>query len=182
MLDLSISVTTRSPRNKETHGKDYYFETLENFQRAIDEKQFAEYAVVFNNYYGTLTEEIQKMTAEGKDIVLDIDWQGAEKIKQQYGSRVVTLFIFPPTLEELQNRLEKRNEDSKESIDLRMTTAVNGIDKCKNYDYVILNKSIEQAIDDISSIIQSERIRHKNKKKLHAFLENLDSLNFFQDV
>lgn len=160
-LRLSVSHTTRSPRGEEVDHVSYHFVTKEEFEALIERKAFYEYAKVFDNYYGTSREIVEQWLDEGKDVFLDIDWQGARQIREQTpGAKGI--FIIPPSLEELENRLRKRGTDAEEVIVKRMNKAVSEISHYNEYDYVIINDDFEQSILSLRSIILANRSSTKN--------------------
>lgn len=172
-LHLSISMTTRAPRAQEHHGKDYFFTSQVDFQARIQRHEFAEHALVFGNFYGTLIQEISIYQAQGKDIVFDIDWQGAQQLKERYGTQVVTIFILPPSLQELEQRLRKRSQDTEEVIAYRMAKAARELSHWSEYDYIIMNENLPQALTDSQSIIAAERLRHRGQPHLKIFIQNM---------
>lgn len=166
---VSISHTTRSPRPGESHGVHYYFVSVEEFETLIEKGHFLEYAKVFGgNYYGTSLPAIEENLAKGIDVFLDIDWQGAQQIRQKVPS-VKSIFILPPSLPELERRLVGRGQDSKEVIAERMSKAISEISHYDEYDYVIVNDNFEQASADLQSILQAERLT-----KAYQQTENAD--------
>ena len=151
-IELSISLTTRSPRPNEVTNKDYTFVNIKTFKKLVAKKSFLEYAKVFGNYYGTLKKNINNKILQNKTIILDIDWQGARLIKKQLPKITTTIFILPPSLKELKKRLTKRESNTK-FINLRMSKAKKEITHWKEYDYVIVNDSLKQCIKEIKSIL-----------------------------
>lgn len=160
-LRLSVSHTTRAPRGEEVDHVSYHFVTKEEFEALIERNAFYEYAKVFDNYYGTSREIVEQWLEEGKDVFLDIDWQGARQIREQTpGAKGI--FIIPPSLEELENRLRKRGTDAEEVIVKRMNKAISEISHYNEYDYVIINDDFEQSILNLRSIILANRSSTKN--------------------
>lgn len=172
---VSISHTTRAPRPGETDGVHYYFVSVDEFERLIEKGHFLEYAKVFGgNYYGTSLPAIEENLTKGIDVFLDIDWQGAQQIRQKVPS-VKSIFILPPSLTELERRLVGRGQDSKEVIDERMSKAIGEISHYDEYDFVIVNDDFEQALADLQSILQSERLtldyqRNENRQLIASLL------------
>lgn len=158
-LKLSISHTTRKPRNGERNGIDYYFIDKETFKKMIDTDEFVEWAEVYGNFYGTSKKAINSLISNGYDILLDIDTQGAKNIKKLHPDSVL-IFILPPSLDELERRLINRNED-KNVIKLRLSKASQEISQYKFYDYVVINDNIEQASSNLLCIIHAERLKTK---------------------
>lgn len=155
---LSISHTTRAPRPGEIDHVNYHFVTEEEFKDLIAKNNFYEYAHVFGNYYGTSRTIIEQWLEEGKDVLLDIDWQGARQIREQ-SPDAKGIFILPPSLKELRTRLENRGQDSEEVINDRMKKAMNEISHYNEYDYIIINDSFEESLLSLRSIILAGRHR-----------------------
>ncbi len=158
-LRHSISYTTRNPRPGEIDGRDYYFVTHERFRAMIESGDFAEYAVVHSNYYGTSRRVLDGMRIEGIDVILDIDTQGAQQIREKYRDRATFIFIMPPSMEILEERLRNRKSDREDEIERRMQRARDEMRDYTLYDYVIVNRDFEHALVEIRSVIISERRR-----------------------
>ena len=155
---VSVSHTTRQPRPGEQEGVHYYFVSVEEFETLIEKGHFLEYAKVFGgNYYGTSLFAIEENLAKGIDVFLDIDWQGAQQIREKVPN-VKSIFILPPSLDELENRLIGRGQDSAEVIADRMAKAISEISHYNEYDYVIVNDNFEQALADLQAILRAERL------------------------
>lgn len=148
----SISYTTRAPRACEIHGDDYFFVSREEFQRMVDEDAFAEWAEVHGNLYGTALATIDEARKNGVDLVLDIDCQGARRLKEQI-ERCVYIFILPPSMEELRRRLESRSSDPQDIIDRRLERAAGEIREARWYDYIIINDQLDAAFEELSAIV-----------------------------
>lgn len=157
-LTHSISYTTRKPRAMETDGRDYYFVTEERFKDMVKAGDFAEWAQVHANYYGTSKRVLDDMRAEGIDVILDIDTQGAKQIKEKYPAAVF-IFILPPSLEILEERLRNRRSDNDEEIKKRMRRARDEIKDYLIYDYIIVNRDFDRALSELRSIVIGERCR-----------------------
>lgn len=157
-VQLSISHTTRHPRPGETHGVHYYFTDHDSFKTLIAEGHFLEWAEVFGNYYGTSLPMIEQSLAQGVDVFLDIDWQGARQIREKVPN-VKTIFILPPSREALENRLIGRGQDSTETIAKRMAEAVSEMSHYNEFDYVIINDDFQTALNDLKSILTAERLK-----------------------
>ena len=151
-IELSVSLTTRSPRQNEIANKDYTFVNIKTFKKLVTKKSFLEHAMVFGNYYGTLKKKINNKIRKNKTIILDIDWQGARLIKKQLPKITTTIFILPPSLKELKKRLTKRESNAK-FINLRMSKAKKEITHWKEYDYVVVNDNLKKCISEIKSIL-----------------------------
>ena len=156
---ISISMTSREPRGKEKEGVDYYFVTKEEFEDRIKKNEFLEYAIVHNNqYYGTPKTKLEEDINNGKNVILVIDIQGALKVKEIV-KEALFIFIMPPTMEELKNRLIKRNTETKDKILERFKTAYNEINEFTKYNYVVVNDKVEKAVEKVKSIITAEKCR-----------------------
>lgn len=156
----SISATTRSPRRGEKDGVDYSFIEEEKFKSMIENDEFLEYAYVHTNYYGTPKKFVMDQVEKGEIVLLEIDVQGATQIKKNY-SEVVFIFLLPPTMEELRNRIIKRGTESKEDIERRYENAFKELDFVGGYDYFVINNQVEEAVLDIEAIIRAEKLRVK---------------------
>ena len=158
-IKLSISMTSRPPRGKEVNGKEYYFVTKEEFEEKIKNDQFLEYAVVHhNNYYGTPKANIEEDLSKGKNVLLEIDIQGALKVKEKV-QEAIFIFIMPPSMKVLKERLTNRNTESEDKVFERFKTAYKEINDYKKYNYVVVNDEIETAVDKVKSIIMAEKCR-----------------------
>ncbi len=154
-LELSISATTRAPRVGEVDGTHYYFKTQEDFEREIENEGFLEYALVFGNYYGTPKKELFRKLEEGRDVILEIDTQGALIVKEKYPEAVL-IFIEPPSLEVLRQRLVGRNTDAPDVIERRLSEAEHEMSLAAEYDYVVVNDDLQTAVDEIRNIMDRE--------------------------
>lgn len=158
-LHLSVSMTTRNPRGSEIDGVDYFFTSKEEFEEKIKNNEFLEYAVVHNgNYYGTPKSRVEEMLSVGKDVILEIDIQGALQVKENYEEGIF-IFIMPPSMKILRDRLVKRGTESKEKIIERFTTAYKEMNEITKYNYVVVNDDVDLAIKKVESIILSEKCR-----------------------
>lgn len=163
-VQLSVSYTTRAPREGEVEGTHYHFVGKEPFLAMIEAGDFLEYAEVYGNYYGTSAAWLREKLAEGRDILLEIDWQGAEQVRRLFDG-VITIFIAPPSINELERRLRGRATDSEEVIQRRLAEARSEVDRAALYDYIVVNDDIERAKQDLISIIRAERL-HATKQML----------------
>ena len=162
---ISISNTTRIPRKNEVEGKDYYFISEAKFKDLIKTKSFYEYAKVFNNFYGTLKDSVNKNLSQGKDILFDIDWQGSEQIKKlTLKNKLISIFILPPNIKTLRDRLSNRDMKDKLILKKRMSQFKSDVLHWKKYDYVVINNDLEKCYQAIMSIIYCEK---KGKKFLY---------------
>ena len=159
-LRFSVSYTTRAPRGAEKNGDQYYFIGREEFERRIAAGEFLEYAEVFGNYYGTHRSELDRAEADGVDLVLDIDVQGARQLKGNLAEgKAVSIFILAPSRAELERRLRERSEDSEPVIERRLRDAAAEIRNYDRYDYVLVNKDVEESVETLCSIVRAERIK-----------------------
>ena len=172
-LAVSVSYTTRPIRPGEVDGRDYHFVTLDRFREMVDEGEFLEWAHVFDHRYGTPKTDVFHMLGEGKDILFDIDWQGAQQLHQLAGGDVVRVFILPPSMPELRDRLERRATDSQEVIDARMARAANEVSHWDGYDYVLVNDDVEQCFDHVRTIFGAERLKRSRQTGLIGLIRRL---------
>lgn len=166
---LSVSHTTRAPRDGEVDGTHYHFTPITEFERLIKENAFYEYAQVFNNYYGTSKAAISDKLQQGIDIFLDIDWQGARQIKAM-NPKVISVFILPPSVEALRERLIGRGKDSDEIINARMRQAVSEMSHYREFDYLIVNDKFDLALRDLISIVNGQTLTLGNQSVRHSEL------------
>lgn len=162
---FSVSATTRQPRIGELDGENYYFIDKEKFESMIGNNEFLEYAYVHTNYYGTPRKFVMDEIEKGEIVLLEIDVQGAMQIKKNY-SEAVFIFLLPPTMEELKNRIIKRGTESTEDINRRFENAFKELDFVGNYDYFVVNDIVEDAVLDIESIIRAEKLRVKRQSRI----------------
>ena len=170
-IRLSISFTTRAPRKGETHGREYHFVTRETFESMIAAGEFLEHADVYGNYYGTSRKWIETELASGHDVLLEIDWQGARQVRKLF-AHMVGIFVLPPSLAELQRRLEGRGKDAPEAIQRRMASARNEVSHVLEFEYIIVNERFETALDDLVGIVRAARVsRAEQAIRLASLLE-----------
>jgi len=174
-LSMSVSYTTRPPRPGEVDGKDYHFVDLERFRAMVANHEFLEWAHVFNHRYGTPKADVFHTLSEGGDILFDIDWQGAQQLHQLAGGDVVRVFILPPSMEELRQRLERRATDAQEIIDARMARADNEVSHWDGYDYVLVNDDVEECFRDVKTILAAERLKRSRQTGIIGFIRKLRS-------
>ena len=172
-MAMSVSATTRSPRNGEEDGTDYYFISKNKFVEMVDEEAFLEHAKVFDNFYGTPRAPVEAALSDGHDVVFDIDWQGAQQLTQAAGDDLVKVFILPPNMRELEMRLKKRAQDSDEVIAKRMAKSEAEISHWAEYDYVIVNENIDTALAELRTIVASERMRRRRQPWINSFVKTL---------
>ncbi len=166
---VSVSHTTRNPRPGEVHGEHYFFVNHEEFRTMIAREAFLEHAEVFGNYYGTSRETIKQVLSTGVNVFLDIDWQGAQQIRQKM-PQARSIFILPPSKDELDRRLRGRGQDSEEVIAKRMAQAVAEMSHYAEYDYLIINDDFDTALADLKTILRAERLRMSRQKQRHDAL------------
>ncbi len=172
-LKLSVSVTTRAPRENETNGVDYYFVSDAEFQKMIDNDNFLEYATVFKHRYGTRRKVVEESLQNGQDVMFDIDWNGTQQLKENSQHPPVTVFILPPNGDILNDRLKTRALDSDEDIAYRMRQAPAEISHYQEYDYVIINDDLNRAIAQLESILIAERTKRIRYKQLASFVKTI---------
>jgi guanylate kinase len=172
-LEMSVSATTRPPRPGEVDGKDYHFVDLEHFRAMVDAGEFLEWAHVFGNRYGTPKGTVEATLAAGRDVLFDIDWQGAQQLYQQAGGDIVRIFIFPPSMEELERRLRARRTDSDEVIANRMARAATEVSHWDGYDYVLVNDDVDACYANVANILKAERLKRSRQTGLIGFVRSL---------
>lgn len=172
-ISLSVSVTTRQRRQSEIEGVHYHFVSQREFERLRDSDSLLEWAQVHGNYYGTPREAVETAMGEGRDMLFDIDWQGAQQLQEKMSADVVSIFILPPTMAELQSRLHRRAEDTEEVIQTRLNNSRAEIKHWREYDYVIVNDDLNAAFDAVQSIVKAERLRRDRRHGLFDFVEGL---------
>ncbi|MEY4889639.1 MAG: guanylate kinase, partial [Pseudomonadota bacterium] len=172
-LEMSVSATTRPPRPGEVDGKDYHFVNLDQFREMVAQNEFLEWAHVFGNRYGTPRGPVEKALSEGRDVLFDIDWQGAQQLYQQAGGDVIRVFIFPPSMDELERRLRSRGTDSNEVIEGRMSRASAEISHWDGYDYVLVNDDADACFRHVKTILDAERLKRSRQTGLIGFVRGL---------
>lgn len=172
-ITLSVSATTRPKRQGEVDGVDYHFISKETFDTMVEKGEFLEYANVFSAQYGTPKQQVENVLASGKDVLFDIDWQGTETVTAKARADVVSIFILPPSMQELERRLHTRAQDSEEVIQKRMSKAAEEISHWHSYDYVIINEDIEQSLQHITTILAAERLKRARQTTLDGFIGKL---------
>lgn len=172
-IAMSVSVTTRPMRPGEVDGKDYHFVDVEQFKAMVAAGDFLEWAHVFDHRYGTPKAPVDKMLEEGRDVLFDIDWQGAQQLHQQAGGDVVRVFILPPSVEELERRLRARGTDDAAVVAARMARAASEISHWDGYEYVLINDEVERCFAEVHSILKVERLKRKRQTGLIGFVRKL---------
>ncbi|MBC7951368.1 MAG: guanylate kinase [Rhodospirillaceae bacterium] len=172
-IAMSVSCTTRAPRPGEVDGKDYHFVTVETFQQMVEAGQFLEHARVFDNFYGTPRGPVEDALASGRDVLFDIDWQGTQQLEQNARTDLVTVFILPPSVEELERRLHTRAQDSAEVVAKRMAKAGDEMSHWPEYDYTLLNTEVDRSIASVQSILAAERLKRGRQVGMADFVNRL---------
>ena len=172
-ISMSVSATTRPMRKGEIESKDYFFVSTEKFNEMVNKGEFLEHATVFGNNYGTPEKPVQQTLAQGRDVLFDIDWQGTISLKEKCGDDVVSIFILPPSMKELESRLKVRAQDDEKIIRERMNKAANEISHWGIYDYVLVNDDIDEAVNKVIHILRAERARRKRLTGLSSFVQGL---------
>jgi guanylate kinase len=172
-LSLSVSVTTRSPRPGEADGRDYVFIDDSEFARMVEAGELLEHASVFGNSYGTPRRPIETALAAGRDIVTDIDWQGTQQLSQAMPEDLVKVFVLPPSLATLRERLRRRAQDTSEIVAERMTKSAEELSHWPEYDYVIVNRDIDESVAEVAAIVTAERRRRTRQLGLAEFVNRL---------
>ncbi len=171
-VSISVSVTTRPPRADETEGKDYWFVSEAEFERMSGEGELLESAEVFGYRYGTPRKKVEQWLDSGQDVVFDIDWQGARQLRQSLGSDVVQVFIMPPSMPALRDRLLRRAQDSEAEVRRRMERALDEMSHWNEYDYLLVNRDIEDAYQQLAGILEGERRARHRQLWVEDFLDH----------
>jgi guanylate kinase len=174
-LTLSVSATTRTRRPGEVEGADYQFISTPEFKTRINKAQFLEYAKVFGHYYGTPSHLVENSLQSGRDVLFDIDWQGTQQLKAKARQDLVSVFILPPSIKELEKRLFKRAQDAIEVVAERMSKSANEMSHYPEYDYVIINYDLNESVQQVQSILHAERLRRERQVGLVEFVKQLRS-------
>jgi len=172
-IGMSVSVTTRPMRPGEVDGRDYHFVDVSTFKQMVADGELMEWANVFDHRYGTPKAPVEKMLAEGDDVLFDIDWQGAQQLYQQAGQDVVRVFILPPSVEELERRLRARGTDEESVVEARMARAHSEISHWDGYDYVLINDDVQTCFTQVLTILNAERLRRSRQTGLIGFARKL---------
>jgi guanylate kinase len=172
---LSVSVTTRKIRPGEKDGRDYHFIDRKRFDALIEKSELLEWAEVFDNYYGTPAKPVMYALAAGRDVLFDIDWQGTQQLSDKARNDLVTVFVLPPSIPELERRLHTRAQDDYETIHRRMAKAADEMSHWAEYDYVVINRDVAQAFDDVKAILFAERLKRERQPGLYDFVRGLQA-------
>jgi len=173
-VHLSVSHTTRAPRGQEKHGRDYYFASQSEFDAMVQSNAFVEWAHVHGNRYGTSKKAIEERIAQGSDVILEIDFQGALQIREAFANAVL-VFILPPSWEELRSRLERRGEDTPEVIEVRLKNAAEEMAQVSKFDFVIINELFERALFDLKAVVHAQRLKYAAQRRARS--DTFQSLN-----
>jgi guanylate kinase len=174
-ISMSVSVTTRKPRAGEVEAQDYYFVDEPTFKRMADNNELLEWARVFDNYYGTPRAPVEAAITQGRDMLFDIDWQGAQQLSEKMKHDVVRVFILPPSAELLEQRLRRRAQDAEEIVRHRMSQAAAEISHWPEYDYVIVNTDVAVSMEGLTAILSAERLRRERLNGLTAFVRTMQT-------
>ncbi|MBV1697222.1 MAG: guanylate kinase [Hyphomicrobiales bacterium] len=174
-VELSVSVTTRPKRRREVDGHDYHFITLAHFQRMVKAGELLEWAEVFGNCYGTPRRPVEKALRAGRDVLFDIDWQGTQQLREKARDDLVSVFVLPPTVPELERRLKRRAQDSGAIIRSRMAKASGEMSHWPEYDYVIVNRDKVAAFAEVRAILEAERLKRERQVGLSGFVRALQA-------
>ncbi|MDW6021272.1 guanylate kinase [Mesorhizobium sp. BAC0120] len=172
-LELSVSVTTRARRGSEIDGVHYHFLSMREFERLRDSDALLEWAEVHGNFYGTPREPAEAAMADGRDMLFDIDWQGAKQLSEKMRADIVSIFILPPSMTELKSRLQRRAEDSAKTIETRLHNARSELEHWREYDYVVINDDLDRAFSAVRAIVTAERLRRDRRPGLFDFVSRL---------
>ena len=172
-LQMSVSATTRPMRPGEVEGKDYYFVDQKRFDQMVANGDLLEWAPVFGKSYGTPRVPVETALSEGRDVLFDIDWQGTQQLREKAGTDVVSVFILPPSAADLEKRLHTRAQDSDEVIRGRMDRATHEMSHWAEYDYIVVNQSVDEAFSEVQSILRAERLKRARRVGLTEFVRKL---------
>ena len=172
-IDLSISVTTRGRRPSEVDGVHYYFTTVPRFQAMQEAGELLESAEVHGNYYGTPVEPVDRALKSGRDVLFDIDWQGSVQVRDRMPEDTVTIFILPPSMAELRQRLQRRAEDASDVIEKRLQNAKFEMQQWQRFDYVVINDDLDRAFAEIKAILRAERLKRARRAGVGGFIAGL---------
>jgi len=172
---LSVSVTTRKIRPGEKDGQDYHFIDRRRFDALVEKNELLEWAEVFDNYYGTPTKPVMRALADGRDVLFDIDWQGTQQLREKARTDLVSVFVLPPSIPELERRLHARAQDDYETIHRRMAQAADEMSHWAEYDYVVINRNLDNAFGDVAAILAAERLKRERQPGLSEFVRGLQA-------
>ena len=173
-IELSVSVTTRKPRAGEIPGRDYHFTDRARFDAMVARGEFLEWAEVFGNRYGTLRAPVARALAAGRDVLFDIDWQGMQQLRENGRDDLVSVFVLPPSIPDLEQRLRARAQDSEDVVLTRMSQAASEMSHWAEYDYVVINREVWRAYEEICAILTAERLKRDRQTGMSAFVRGLE--------
>lgn len=174
-VELSVSVTTRKQRPGEIDGRDYHFIDAARFDAMVKGGELLEWAQVFGHRYGTPRAPVEAALTRGHDVLFDVDWQGTEQLREKAGRDLVSVFVLPPSMSDLEQRLRRRAQDSDEVIRARMATATDEMSHWKDYDYVVINTDIDRAFKEVQTILAAERLKRERQTGLSDFVRRLQA-------
>jgi guanylate kinase len=174
-VELSISVTTRKKRPSEMEGRDYHFINRRQFDELVEKGELLEWAEVFDNYYGTPKRPVMDALAAGRDVLFDIDWQGTKQLSKAARNDMASVFVLPPSIPELERRLHTRAQDDYEIIHRRMAKAADEMSHWDEYDYVVINRDLDQAFAEVAAILAAERLKRERQSGLSDFVRGLQA-------
>jgi guanylate kinase len=174
-ISLSVSVTTRPPRRGEVDGRDYSFIDEARFQSMVTRGELLEWAKVFDYHYGTPKAPVDDVLAQGRDVLFDIDWQGTQQLREKAASDLVSIFVLPPSIPDLERRLHSRAQDSDAVIHARMSKAADEMSHWPEYDYIVINSDVETAFAQLRAVLAAERLRRERQTGLSAFVRDLQA-------
>ena len=172
-LSMSVSATTRQPRPGEVDGKDYFFITKEKFHEMVENDEFLEHATVFENSYGTPRAPVETALSAGKDVLFDVDWQGTQQLRDKDTKDLVSIFVLPPSKDELERRLRTRAQDPDDVIAKRMAKASDEMSHYDSYDYIVVNVEVGESVDEVQSVLRAERLRLNRREGVNNFVKIL---------
>ena len=175
-VEMSVSVTTRSKRSDEIEGRDYSFVNTEKFEKLVKQNALLEYATVFGHSYGTPREPVEIALSNNRDVIFDIDWQGHNQLLSAMPEDVVSVFILPPSLNDLEQRLRRRAQDVDNVVASRMAKASDEMSHYTDYNYVVINRSLDEAVSCVTSILHAERYKQKRQIELEEFVKQLKAI------
>jgi len=174
-LTMSVSATTRPRRPGEEDGRDYHFVDPTEFNLMVNRRELLEHAKVFGNYYGTPVEPVEQALSAGRDVIFDIDWQGAQQVAERAREDLVSVFILPPSTDELDRRLHRRAQDLEEVVAARMAKASDEMSHYAEYDFIIINREIDESVAEVEAIVAAERLRRQRQVGLSDFVKHLQA-------
>lgn len=175
VVTLSVSVTTRKMRPGEKDGRDYYFVDRKRFDAMVEKNELLEWAEVFDNCYGTPKKAVMDALAAGRDVLFDVDWQGTQQLRDKAPNDLVSIFVLPPSIPELERRLHKRAQDDYETIHRRMAKAADEMSHWQEYDYVVINHDLDRTFADVLAILAAERVKRERQIGLSDFVRGLQA-------